>query len=334
MTAATDKPHLSRTHALGLLRQMIRIRRFEDKCAELYTQEKIRGFLHLYDGEEAVAVGVIPVMEKQDRVVATYREHGHALVRGVPMTSVLAEMYGKQEGCSGGRGGSMHLFDRATNFHGGNAIVGGGLPLAVGLALADHMRGNDSIIVCFFGEGAVAEGEFHESLNLAVLWGLPALFVCENNLYAMGTALALSESETDIQRKAACYRLAAEAVDGMDVVAVEAAALRAVHAVRESRKPYFLECRTYRLRAHSMFDAQLYRDKAEVEEWRKKEPIVRFRNWLETNHMIHPEDVSRMEEEVDAEIAEAVAFAEAGTWEPVEQLTRYTYAESAVPEDR
>ena len=329
MTAATDKPHLSRTHALGLLRQMIRIRRFEDKCAELYTQEKIRGFLHLYDGEEAVAVGVIPVLEKQDRVVATYREHGHALVRGVPMTSVLAEMYGKQEGCSGGRGGSMHLFDRATNFHGGNAIVGGGLPLAVGLALADHMRVNDSIIVCFFGEGAVAEGEFHESLNLAVLWGLPVLFVCENNLYAMGTALALSESETDIQRKAACYRLAAEAVDGMDVVAVEAAARRAVRAMRESRKPYFLECRTYRLRAHSMFDAQLYRDKAEVEAWRHKEPIVRFRNWLETNHMIHPEDVSRMEEEVDAEIAEAVAFAEAGAWEPVEQLTRFTYAEKA-----
>ena len=239
---------------LDLLKQMIRIRRFEDKCAELYTQEKIRGFMHLYDGEEAIAVGVIPVLEKRDRIVATYREHGHALVRGVPMTTVLAEMYGKQEGCSRGRGGSMHLFDRATNFYGGNAIVGGGLPLAVGLALADHMQGNDIVTACFFGEGAVAEGEFHESMNLAALWGLPVLFVCENNLYAMGTALALSESETDIQRKAACYRIASEAVDGMDVVAVEAAARRAVHAVRESRKPYFLECRTYRLRAHSMFD--------------------------------------------------------------------------------
>ena len=175
---------------LDLLKQMIRIRRFEDKCAELYTQEKIRGFLHLYDGEEAIAVGVIPVLEKRDRIVATYREHGHALVRGVPMTTVMAEMYGKQEGCSRGRGGSMHLFDAATNFHGGNAIVGGGLPLAVGLALADHMQGNDLVIACFFGEGAVAEGEFHESMNLAALWGLPVLFVCENNLYAMGTALA------------------------------------------------------------------------------------------------------------------------------------------------
>ena len=331
MTAAADKPHLSREHMLDLLKQMIRIRRFEEKCAELYTQEKIRGFMHLYDGEEAIAVGIIPTLEKRDRIVTTYREHGHALVRGVPMTTVMAEMYGKQEGCSRGRGGSMHLFDRATNFYGGNAIVGGGLPLAVGLALADHMQGNDLVIACFFGEGAVAEGEFHESLNLAALWGLPVLFVCENNLYAMGTALAFSESETNIQRKAACYGIASEAVDGLDVVAVEAAARRAVHAVRESHKPYFLECRTYRLRAHSMFDPQLYRDKAEIEARRQGEPIARFQGWLQTNHIIHPEDVSRIEADIGAEIAEAVAFAEAGTWEPVEQLTRFTYAESVVP---
>ena len=177
------------------------------------------------------------MLEKRDRIVATYREHGQALVRGVPMTTALAEMYGKQEGCSRGRGGSMHLFDRATNFYGGNAIVGGGLPLSVGLALADRMRASDIVTACFFGDGAVAEGEFHESMNLAALWGLPVLFVCENNLYAMGTALALSESEIDIQRKAACYRIASEAVDGMDVVAVEAAARRAVHAVRETASP-------------------------------------------------------------------------------------------------
>jgi pyruvate dehydrogenase E1 component alpha subunit len=328
MTATAGKPHLSREHLLDLLKQMVRIRRFEGKCAELYTQEKIRGFLHLYDGEEAVAVGIIPVLEKRDRVVATYREHGQALVRGVPMTTVMAEMYGKREGCSRGRGGSMHIFDQATRFYGGNAIVGGGLPLAVGLALADHMRGESIVTACFFGDGAVAEGEFHESLNLAALWGLPVLFVCENNLYAMGTALAIAQAETDIQRKAACFRITAEAVDGMDVVAVEAAARRAVHAVRESGKPYFLECRTYRLRAHSMFDAQLYRDKAEVEAWRKKEPIARLKAWLLDNRMIHPEEVTHIEAEVDTEIAEAVAFADAGTWEPVEQLTRFVYADS------
>jgi pyruvate dehydrogenase E1 component alpha subunit len=330
MTAIAEKPRLSHEHLLDLLRQMVRIRRFEGKCAELYTQEKIRGFLHLYDGEEAVAVGIIPVLEKRDRLVATYREHGQALVRGVPMTKVMAEMYGKREGCSRGRGGSMHLFDQATNFYGGNAIVGGGLPLAVGLALADHMRREDIITACFFGDGAVAEGEFHESLNLAALWGLPVLFVCENNLYAMGTALAIAQAETDIQRKAACYRITAEAVDGMDVVAVEAAARRAVHAVRDSGKPYFLECRTYRLRAHSMFDAQLYRDKAEVEAWRKKEPITRLKAWLLESSMIHPEEVTRIEAEVDAEIAQAVAFAEAGGWEPVEQLTRFVHADSTV----
>jgi TPP-dependent pyruvate/acetoin dehydrogenase alpha subunit len=205
--------------------------------------------------------------------------------------------------------------------------VGSGLPLSVGLALADHMRRSDVVTACFFGDGAVAEGEFHESLNLAALWGLPVLFVCENNLYAMGTALALTESETDIQRKAASYRIVSEAVDGMDVVAVEAAARRAVCTVRETGKPYFLECRTYRLRAHSMFDAQLYRDKAEVEAWRKKEPIGRFQGWLEANHIIHPDDLARMEAEIGTEIADAVAFAEAGTWEPVEHLTRFTYAE-------
>ena len=331
MTVTAAKPHLSREHMLELLRQMIRIRRFEDKCAELYTQEKIRGFMHLYDGEEAVAVGVISAFEKHDRIVATYREHGQALVRGVPMTTVMAEMYGKQEGCSRGRGGSMHLFNAATNFYGGNAIVGGGLPLAIGLGLASRMQGDDLVTACFFGDGAVAEGEFHESLNLAELWQLPVLFVCENNLYAMGTALALSESETDIQRKAACYRIPSEAVDGMDVVAVEAAGRRAVQTVRDTRKPYFLECRTYRLRAHSMFDPQLYRDKAEVKSWRSREPIVRFQGWLEANHMIHPDETSRMTAEIDAEIEAAVAFAEAGTWEPVEQLCHFVYADSAVP---
>jgi TPP-dependent pyruvate/acetoin dehydrogenase alpha subunit len=221
----------------------------------------------------------------------------------------------------------MHLFDRATNFYGGNAIVGGGLPVAVGLALADRMRGEDNVTACFFGEGAVAEGEFHESLNLAALWSLPVLFICENNLYAMGTALERSESVTDIHQKTSCYKIEADVVDGMDVIAVEVAARRAVQKIRETRTPHFLECRTYRFRAHSMFDAQLYRDKTEVESWRSKGPIVRFRKWLDESGMVHADDVARIEAEVDAEIAEAVAFAEDGTWEPVSELTRYTYAE-------
>jgi TPP-dependent pyruvate/acetoin dehydrogenase alpha subunit len=226
--------------------------------------------LHLYDGEEAIAAGLIPLLRPGDRIVATYREHGHALIRGVPMTTVMAEMFGKAEGCSGGRGGSMHLFDAGTNFYGGNAIVGGGLPLAAGLGLADRMRGADNVTACFFGEGAVAEGEFHETMNLAALWRLPVLFVCENNGYAMGSALERTESVTDIHAKAAAYGIESHAVDGMDVVAVEAAGRRALDQIRETGKPVFLECRTYRFRAHSMFDAQLYRDKDEVAEWRKR----------------------------------------------------------------
>ncbi|WP_296424519.1 pyruvate dehydrogenase (acetyl-transferring) E1 component subunit alpha [Yoonia sp.] len=318
------KPRLDHEHVRSLLKDMIRIRRFEDKCAELYTQQKIRGFLHLYDGEEAIAAGIIPLLSAQDRVVATYREHGHALARGIPMGSILAEMFGKAEGCAGGRGGSMHLFSRDHRFYGGNAIVGGGLPMAVGLALADRLSPtDDTVTACFSGEGAAAEGEFHESLNLAALWQLPVMFVCENNGYAMGTALHLSESQTDISAKAACYGIQSEAVDGMDIVAVEVAARRALNYIAKTGKPYFLECRTYRFRAHSMFDAQLYRSKEEIAEWRKKGPILRFQTWLQDSGLVHADEVSKIIVSIDEEIAEAVAFAEAGTDEPVQSLTRF-----------
>jgi pyruvate dehydrogenase E1 component alpha subunit len=308
---------------------MIRVRHFEDKCAELYTQQKIRGFLHLYDGEEAVAAGVIPLLGPDDRLVATYREHGHALAWGVPADRVLAEMFGKLEGCSRGRGGSMHIFDAATRFCGGNAIVGGGLPLAVGMALADKMQGRNRVTACFFGEGAVAEGEFHESLNLAALWRLPVLFVCENNLYAMGTALERSESQIDLRAKAASYNMMANTVDGMDVVAIEVAARKATAHVRDGGGPAFLECRTYRFRAHSMFDAQLYRSKEEIASWRDHGPIVHFSGWLKGAGVLHDDELAMMEAEIAAEIEAAVAFAEAGQWEPVEDLARFVTMDQA-----
>lgn len=319
------KLHLNRDHALRLLREMLRIRRFEERCAELYTEEKIRGFLHLYIGEEAIAVGVMQCLTAEDAVVATYREHGHALARGLPMTSLMAEMYGKQEGCSRGRGGSMHLFDTTRRFYGGSAIVAGLLPLAVGLALADKLQGHDRVTACFFGEGAAAEGEFHESLNLAALWRLPVLFVCENNRYAMGTALERSQSETHIYRKAQSYQIAAETLDGMDVLAVEIAARQAVAAIRAGEGPRFLECQTYRFRAHSMFDAQLYRDKAEVEAWKQKGPLLRFGHWVEEAGLLDAAGRAQMEAEIEAELAAAVAFAEAGTWEPVADLLKDVY---------
>ncbi len=316
-------------HAFQLLREMVRIRRLEERCAELYTEEKIRGFLHLYIGEEAVAVGTMQALEPDDAVVATYREHGHALARGLPARAILAEMFGKLEGCSRGRGGSMHLFDAATRFYGGNAIVGGGLPLAAGLALADRMQGRSRVTACFFGEGAVAEGEFHETLNLAALWELPVLFCCENNLYAMGTALERSESETDLCLKAAAFEIPAWPVDGMDVLAVERAARAAADAVRAGGGPYFLELRTYRFRAHSMFDPQLYRTKEEVERWKERDPIPAFAGRLRAAGLAVDDELARIEADTAAEIADAVEFAEAGTLEPVEELTRFVTREAA-----
>ncbi len=322
------KLRLDHEHCRHLLKQMLRVRRFEEKCAELYTKEKIRGFLHLYIGEEAVATGVMQALGSEDAVVATYREHGHALLRGIPAGEIMAEMYGKQEGCSRGRGGSMHLFHAPTRFYGGNAIVGGGLPLAVGLALADKMQGRSNVTACYFGEGAAAEGEFHESMNLAALWKLPVLFVCENNLYAMGTALDLSESETDIHAKAASYKMQSAIVDGMNVVDVEVAARRAVDDIRDGSGPVFLECRTYRFRAHSMFDPEFYREKEEVKKWVEIGPIRRFQSWALEAGELNQADIDAIEEEVAQEVSEAVAFAEAGSWEPVANLLHHVGAEA------
>jgi pyruvate dehydrogenase E1 component alpha subunit len=320
MTGTLD-PHRAR----HLLRAMLRIRRFEETCAELYSAGKIRGFLHLYIGEEAVAVGVMDALNTADAVVATYREHGHALARGISANSLMAEMFGKQEGCSRGRGGSMHVFDSATRFYGGNAIVGGGLPIAVGLALADVHLGRSRVTACFFGDGAVAEGEFHESMNLAALWSLPVLFVCENNLYAMGTHIERALSQTDLAAKARTYGMATDSVDGMDVVAVEEAARRASDMVRNGGGPFFLECRTYRFRAHSMFDAELYRDKAEVDTWKQRDPIALLRSRLTAANALDDAALAAIEAEVQREVAHAVGFAEAGSWEPVEQITHDVY---------
>ncbi len=317
---------LTRALALRLLGEMVRIRRFEEKCAELYSAGKIRGFLHLYIGEEAIAVGAMQALRPEDAIFATYREHGHALARGVEMNAVMAEMYGKVEGCSHGRGGSMHLFDAGKRFYGGNAIVGGALALATGCALADRMRGTPAITACFFGEGAVAEGAFHESLNLAALWQAPVLFLCENNLYAMGTALERSEADTNLCEKAQSYRVPARSVDGMDVLAVIDAVADAAERVRAGDGPQFVELRTYRFRAHSMFDAELYRPKAEVERWKTRCPIERFRALALRDALLEPDEPERLETQVHEEIEAAVAFAEAGGWEPVSELARDVYA--------
>lgn len=317
---------IARDHALDLLWQMLRIRRLEEKSAEMYSKQKIRGFLHLYIGEEAVAVGAMRALRDDDNVVATYREHGHALVRGIPAGEIMAEMFGKSNGCSGGRGGSMHLFSASRRFYGGHAIVGGGLPIAVGLALADKMVGASRVTACFFGDGATDEGEFHESLNLAALWKLPVLFLCENNQYAMGTSLERHVSDRDIVNNPPAYGIHAETVDGMDVVAVERVVHNAAESVRETGEPRFVELRTYRFRAHSMYDAELYRDKEEVDEWREHDPIEGLIKRARAANLIEEADLQRLEEEVAREVEQAVAFAEEGDWESIDDIKRHTYA--------
>ena len=320
----TRKPRApaERPLELRLLADMLRIRRMEEKCAELYGAGQIRGFLHLYIGEEACATGAMHALAADDNVVATYREHGHALLRSVGMGAIMAEMFGKAVGCSRGRGGSMHLFDVARRFYGGNAIVGGGLPLAVGLALADKLHGVRRVTLCVFGEGAMAEGAFHESINLAALWQLPVLFCCENNLYAMGTALARSASQTDLCAKAASYRVATFRADGMDVRAVFDTVSRAVRQVREGGGPAFVELQTYRFRAHSMFDPDLYRDKAEIEEWKQRGPIHSFSAQLKAEGRLDEEAFLALDAEAAAEVAAAVAFAEQAPWELVADLLK------------
>jgi pyruvate dehydrogenase E1 component alpha subunit len=318
-----------RAHRSELLREMLLIRRFEEKCVELYSAGEIRGFVHLYIGEEAVAVGVNQALTPDDSIVSTYREHGHALARGIPVEAVMAEMYGKTTGCSKGRGGSMHLFDAGRRFYGGNAIVGGGLPLSVGLALASKLRGDQRVTACFFGDGAVAEGEFHECLNLAVLWDLPVLFCCENNGYAMGTALDREHAQTDLALRAASYGLTAWAVDGMDVLSVAEAARRAAEAIRAGGGPHFLELRTYRFRAHSMYDPDRYRDKAEVTRWRERDPIDALTASMREAGELSDGALASIEEKLAAQIDESVTAARAAPEEPVSDLTRFVYTPEA-----
>lgn len=308
--------------AREILRKMLLVRRFEEKCAEVYQQQKIRGFLHLYIGEEAVAVGAMPAFRDDDAIVTTYREHGHALVRGISTESVMAEMYGRATGCARGRGGSMHLFAADKRFFGGYAIVAGGLPVAVGLALAEKMQKTGRVVGCFFGDGATAEGEFHESLNLASLWKLPVVFLCENNFYAMGTALARHSATADIAGIPRAHGIPSEVVDGMDVLAVERAARAAVAAVRETGAPRFVELQTYRFRAHSMYDPDRYRDKAEIAKWKQRDPIELFTKRLLVESVIDESERARIEREVVSEVEAAARAADAAPYEPIADLER------------
>ena len=304
-------PKLDKKQIVDFYRQMLLIRRFEEASGRYYMQGKIKGFIHLYIGQEAVAVGGISALGPEDYVISHHRDHGHALAKGLDPKKAMAEIFGKATGTSGGRGGSMHLFDLEHNFMGGYAIVAGQMPIAVGLALACQMLRDDRVVMCFFGDGAVNQGEFHESLNLASLWKLPVLFFLENNMYGMGTHVEQTHAGgKDIYMAAEAYKIPAAQIDGMDVLAVHEATTEALRRVRSGSGPVFLEAITYRYRGHSASDPSQYRESSEVEEWRSKDPIEQLKSLSTQAGLLTDEEIQDIESEVEAEIAEAVQFAE------------------------
>jgi len=311
-----------------MLREMLLIRRFEEKAAEAYALGKIGGFCHLYIGQEAVAVGVSAALPPEDYVICSYREHGQALVRGMSARTFMAELFGKATGCSGGKGGSMHLFDAEKRFMGGHGIVGGHLPLAAGLAFAIKYRGGDEVCVCFFGEAAVNIGAFHETLNMASVWKLPVIFLCENNQYGMGTAFERVAAVTDVVEHACSYDIAGETVNGMDVLEVHKSAERAVQRARKGH-PTLLEVRTYRFMGHSMSDPLhgVYRTKEEVEDQKKKDPITQMAHRLKDEGAMDQAAIDALDAEVQAEVMDAMTFAEESPDPAPDELGRHVLAD-------
>lgn len=324
---------LSRQEKIDILREMILMRKFEEKAQEMYESRHVGGFLHLYIGQEAVASGFTWPIEPQDYIIGAYREHGQALARCAEPRRIMAELFGKRDGLSGGRGGSMHLFSKERRFLGGTAIVGGGLPIALGVGFAIKYREEDAICLCFFGDGAINEGSFHESLNLASLWSLPILFICENNKYGMGTAVERASSVPNLFRRAQCYGIEVETVDGMDLLTVVEMAERCVRRVRDEHRPIFVEAVTYRYRGHSIADPGHYRTREEIDEWRRRDPIILFSNTLVSEGTLSKEDIEAIGAECAAIVTEAVAFAEASEPPPPETLYDHVYAESVPSAD-
>jgi pyruvate dehydrogenase E1 component alpha subunit len=305
---------------------MLLIRRFEEKCAESYSLGKIGGFCHLYIGQEAVGVGAISAIRADDYVITSYREHGQAIAKGISPAAVMAELYGKSGGCSRGKGGSMHLFDASVNFLGGHAIVGGQIPLATGVAFASKYKETDQVTLCFFGEAAVNQGAFHESLNMAQLWKLPSVYICENNMYGMGTSLERAMSLQNVAQKACAYEIASEFVDGMDVLAMRQVTQRAVERARKESLPTLIEARTYRYMGHSMSDPGKYRTRAEIKKYQKRDPIKLFSATLQEHDILTEKDIAEIEAEVKGQVEQAVRFAEESPEPDASELHTDIYA--------
>ncbi|MCX8112885.1 MAG: pyruvate dehydrogenase (acetyl-transferring) E1 component subunit alpha [Bacteroidia bacterium] len=328
---ASDAPSYTREQVLYWYRQMLAVRRMEEKAAQLYTQQKIRGFLHLYIGQEATGMGIEAAIRKEDYVITGYREHGNAYFRGISMRAILAELMGKETGCSRGKGGSMHMFSAKHRFLGGHGIVGAQIGIGTGVAFAIKYRNEDLICVTMFGDGAARQGMLHESFNMAMLWRLPVVYVCENNQYAMGTAVHRSSNVTDIYRLACAYDMPSQQVDGMNVFAVYEAMKRAADQARSGQGPYLLEVLTYRYRGHSMSDPAKYRTREEVEAYKERDPLAHLQSYLYEHRLATPEEIDKIEEEVAAEVDDAVAFAEASPYPTPDQLYQDVYVQTDYP---
>ena len=323
---SASEPAEDRETLVEILRQMVVIRRFEEKCAESYSLGKIGGFCHLYIGQEAVGVGAISALRQDDYVLTSYREHGQAIAKGISPDAVMAELYGKAGGSSRGKGGSMHIFDNRVNFLGGHGIVGGQIPLATGVAFASKYQETDRVTVCFFGEAAVNQGAFHESLNMAQLWKLPCIYICENNMYGMGTSLKRAMSSQDVAQKSCAYDIASEFVDGMDVLKMRQASQRAVKRAREESLPTLLEARTYRYMGHSMSDPGNYRTRAEIEKYQERDPIKLFIKDLKANGVITDDDLAQIEAQVKKDVEQSLRFAEESPLPDESELYTNVYA--------
>lgn len=323
--------NFTREQYLQWYHTMLLVRRFEEKAAQLYGQQKIRGFCHLYIGQEAIVAGMITATTREDKVITAYRDHGHALALGVSANAVMAELYGKATGCSGGKGGSMHMFSKEHNFLGGHGIVGGQIPLGAGIALAEQYNGTKNVCLCFFGDGAVRQGALHEAFNMAMLWKLPVIFICENNEYAMGTSVARTTNVLDIYKIGSAYDMPSFQVDGMKCETVHEAIASAADRARDGEGPTFLEIKTYRYRGHSMSDPATYRTKEEVAEYKKVDPIETTKASILAKGYATEAELDKMEEDIIAEVEASVTFSEDSPYPDASTLFTEVYVENDYP---
>jgi pyruvate dehydrogenase E1 component alpha subunit len=319
---------MTRDEALGHYRSMLLIRRFEERCAQAYVEGKIGGFLHLYIGQEAVAVGAMSLLRPDDYFITSYRDHGYALARGTDPRPLMAELFGRIRGISRGKGGSMHFYDVPSGNFGGDGIVGGHLPIAAGMGYAIRLRGTEQVVLCFFGDGAVNEGAFHEALNVSALWGLPVVFIIENNRYGMGTSLDRASSVKDLYQRGSAYGIPRRDVNGMDLMAVRGALMEAIERARREKRPTLLEVETYRYRGHSMSDPGKYRTKEEVEEMMRHDPILLFARHTQEQHRVTPAELEALDQEALAQVDEALRYAEESPWPSPETLYEDVYVRS------